>query len=113
VLGFAYSTAERVTEAYRGPLEAARLKKEATQRVGCVAASWKLRKRLWPLIFCGAFKGLKIRCREVIRLSDMQSGGSGGGEKSVSMSQASALRRLVYAKRLNFGTSEREKRTKR
>ena len=51
--------------------------------------------------FCGAFKGLKIRCREAIRLSDMQSGDSGGGEKSLSMSQARALRRLVYAKRLN------------
>jgi hypothetical protein len=62
--------------------------------------------------FCGAFKGLKIRCREVIRLFDMQSGDSGGGGKSVPMNQASALGRLVYAKRLNFGTSERQKRKK-
>jgi hypothetical protein len=56
-LGFACSTAENVTEAYRGALEAARLKKEATQRVGDVAASWKLRKRLWPPIFVALSKG--------------------------------------------------------
>ena len=71
----------------------------------------EIEKAALAALFCGAFKGLK-RCREVIRLFDMQSGDSGGGEKSVPMNQASALGRLVYAKRLNFGTSEREKRKK-
>jgi hypothetical protein len=55
-LGFACSIAKNVREA-RGALEAARLKKEATQRVGDVAASWKLRKRFLPPIFVALSKG--------------------------------------------------------
>ena len=56
----------------------------------------------------------KIRCREVIRLSDMQNGREDdGGKRSVSLSEARDLLQLVYIERVNFGTSEREKRKKR
>ena len=37
----------------------------------------------------------------------------GGGKRSVSLSEARDLLRLVYIERVNFGTSEREKRKKR
>ena len=56
----------------------------------------------------------KIRCRElfVFRICKTVRK-DGGGKRSVSLSEARDLLRLVYIEWVNFGTSERENRKKR
>ena len=71
-------------------------------------------KTSWKLIAgaLGAAKKSGVARLFVFRMCKTV-GKDGGGKRSVSLSEARDLLRLVCIERVNFGTSEREKRKKR